>query len=291
VIGDLRDRETLRRALDGAWGVVHSAGWVSLGRDRAGLAREVNVEATGRLLDDAAAAGVRRFVHTSTLWTVAAGTPESPADEDAAWNLDVVRCPYCDTKREAERVVLGRDGSGLRTMALCPGLVIGPRDVRPTSTRLFLELARAGVLAVLPKGGIPVVDAGVLAQAHLRALTAETSGMRLIVAGPYLSYLEMAGLVARLTGSPRRVVALWDAFRPALRGGAWAVERLGLGPSDDFSPAAVSGGFLRLRASGGRADALFGLVHPPPIRSIFEALESHRRSGLAPWLDLRAPED
>jgi dihydroflavonol-4-reductase len=48
----------------------------------------------------------------------------------------------------------------------------------------------------------------------------------------------------------------------------------------------VAGGFLRLHVKGARADAAFGLVHPPPIRSIAEALDDHRRSGRARWLRL-----
>jgi dihydroflavonol-4-reductase len=282
-IGDLRNAADRRAAIAGARGVVHAAGWVSLGRDPRGEGRAINVEATRALLDEAAEAGVERFVYTSTLWTVAAGTEAAPADEDAAWNLEAVRCPYSETKREAERLVLGRDGSPLRTVVLCPALVVGPRDVRPTSTRLLLAMARAPV-ALLPGGGIPIVDARVLALAHLRAMAGGPFGRRLVVAGPYLGYRDLAALVARVAGRPRRVVTLPDALQGPLRRAASLAERLGLGRSGDLSPAAVAGGFLRLHVTGARADAAFGLDHPPPIVSVFEALDDHRRLGRAPWL-------
>ncbi len=229
------------------------------------------------------------FVATATLWTVAAGHADSPATEESAWNLEPIRSPYCDTKREAERLVLGRDREGFRTVVLCPGLVIGPRDVRPTSTRLLLEMAGARLVALLPRGGIPVVDAGVAALAHRRALETEESGRRYIVAGPYLSYPEMARLVASVAGHPRRLVIVPDALRAPIAGLAGLVDRLGLDRSGDFSAAAVHGGFLALHASGARADAAFGLDHPPPVRSVFDALADHQRSGRAPWLDLTPP--
>src|SRR5262249_27482870 len=156
--------------------------WVSLGVDRRGESRAVNVEATTALLDQATAAGVERFVYTSTLWTVAAGTADTPATEDSPWNLECVRSPYCDSKRAAERLVLERNRPTLRTSVLCPGLTIGPRAVRPTSTGLLLIMARSPVV-FLPRGGIPVVDARIVAQAHVRAIERAEPGRRYVVAG------------------------------------------------------------------------------------------------------------
>src|SRR5262249_37248750 len=112
LLGDLCAARDRRRAVEGMRGVVHTAGWVSLGADPRGRSRALNVEATGALLDLCPAAGVERFVFTSTLWTVAAGTAEHPADEHSEWNLHRVRSPYCSTKREAERLVLERDRPG-----------------------------------------------------------------------------------------------------------------------------------------------------------------------------------
>jgi dihydroflavonol-4-reductase len=288
MIGDLRRVEDRARALAGVRGVVHAAGWVSLGSDPRGESRAVNVGATRALLDEGRAAGIDRFVYTSTLWTVAAGTAGGPADEESAWNLDRVSSPYSETKREAERLVLERDRPGFRTVVLCPALVIGPRDVRPTSTRLFLHMARTP-LALLPRGGTPVVDVRVVARAHVRALERAEPGRRYVLAGPYLSYQELAALVARITGKPRRVVTIPDALERPLAWMAGRVDHLVRGRWPEVSAAAVAGGFLRLHVSGARADAAFDLHHPPPIQSIFDALEDFCRSGRAPWLSPRLP--
>ena len=74
LIGDLRDADVRRRALAGVRGVIHTASWVCLGLDPRGNSQAINVEATARLLAEAAQAGVERFVYTSTLYTLAAGT-------------------------------------------------------------------------------------------------------------------------------------------------------------------------------------------------------------------------
>ena len=292
VLGDLRSDEDRRRALAGVGGVVHVAGWVSLRRDRNDQSRGINVEVTRALLDACAPNGIGRFVYTSTLWTTAAGTPGRPAVEADAWNLAPIRSPYSETKREAERLVLGRNGESLRTLVICPGLVVGPRDARPTSTGLLLTMAR-WPLSILPGGGIPLVDATVLARAHLSAYESGEPGTRYIVAGAYQSYPEIARLVAALTGRPSVILNLPGAAERPMRAGVRCLERVAGRRLGEISEAAVAGGFLRLHASGARADAAFGLRHPPPITSIYEALEDHRRTGRAPWLPplVRPPTD
>jgi dihydroflavonol-4-reductase len=269
LIGDLRDAATRGKALDGVRGVIHSAGWVSLGRDPAGLSRAINLDATCALLDDARRAGVERFVLTSTLHTLAAGTALRPADETTPWNLQCVDSPYARSKCEAETRVRQANQSAFETIVLCPGLVVGPRDPKPTSTKLIKTLART-VVALLPGGGIPIIDATVLARAHRQALVSGQAGERYAVVGPYLSYVEMARLVARITGKPQFIVPLPAMLAAPLRGSAMLLNRFGL--SKEFSGTTVSGGFLSLHVSGRIADAHFGLDHPPALESIRAAL-------------------
>jgi hypothetical protein len=99
----------------------------------------------------------------------------------------------------------------------------------------------------------------------------------------------MARLVAEVAGHPRRVVPIPDAWEGPVVGFSRMIDRLRRGKGD-VSAAAAAGGFLRLHVRGDRADTAFGLVHPPPIHSIFAALDDARRHGRAPWLrDLRPP--
>jgi|GEM_PF-788800 len=282
VIGDLRDPDLRARAVAGAWGVVHCGGWVNLGVDARGEARAINVEATSGLVEQCVAAGVERFIYTSTLQTIAAGSVSQPADEESTWNLDTVESPYVRSKREIEEILLSQ-GERLPTLVICPGMVIGPRDPRPTSTRVLMEMARTP-LAFLPAGGIPVIDAQVLAQAHQQALESDLLGERLALVGPYLSFRDQARLVARLTGWPRWVVAMPDLLEKPLTRLAGGLDRLLGGRVEAVSAATVAGGFLRFHVKGDRADRMFNLKHPPPIRSIYDALADLRRSGRAPWV-------
>ncbi len=271
LIGDLTDPGFRRAALEGVRGVVHAAGWVSLGPDVQGISYSSNVELTRALLADASQAGVERFVYTSTLYTLAAGTPDRPADESTAWNLERLDSPYTRTKRIAERMVLEASRPGFTTIALCPGMVLGPRDLKPTSTKVVRTIARTKI-AILPLGGIPIIDAAVIALAHRRALISGGDGERYAVVGPYLSYPEMARIVAAITGRPSRVISIPDRLESLIEWGADCVGFLSLRRLPNVSRELVAGGFLRLHVSGARADACFGLVHPPAIETIAQSL-------------------
>lgn len=271
LIGDIRDPGVREEAAAGVRGVIHSAGWVSLGPDRRGLGHAVNVEATRSLIEQARQSGVRRFIYTSTLHTIAAGTPDAPAEESTTWNLQCVDSPYCRSKRHAEDLVRAASDDAFETIVLCPGMVLGPRDPKPTSTRLLHALASRRI-AVVPRGGIPVIDAEVLALAHRRALTSGRPGARYAIVGPYVSYPELARLVAEVTGRPRVVLTAIDSLKRPLILLARLIEGLRL--EAEFSVATVSGGFLALHVSGRRADACFRLQHPAPLCTIRSALES-----------------
>jgi dihydroflavonol-4-reductase len=271
VLGDLRDPSVRKKSVAGMRGVIHVAGWVSLGSDRRRLGHQINVVATRELIQESRAAGVERFVYTSTLHTLAAGSAATPADENTPWNLECVDSPYCRSKRQAEDLVRRASDEGFETVVLCPGMVLGPRDPKPTSTRLLHALARSQV-AVVPRGGIPIIDASVLALAHRRALMSGQPGERYAVVGPYLSYPGLASLVGEVAGRPRIVLTAPDLSRGPLM----LLARLAglLGVPTEFSATTVAGGFLSLHVSGRRADACFRLEHPSPLDTIRAAILS-----------------
>jgi dihydroflavonol-4-reductase len=267
--GDLQDPKTRRRAVAGVRGVIHAAGWVSLGRDPEGLSRSTNVDATRGLLDDARRAGVERFVMSSTIHTLAAGLANAPADETTPWNLECVDSPYARSKREAEAHVRAANRGQFTTIVLCLGMVVGPRDPKPTSTRLLRTLARSRVV-FLPGGGIPIVDAAIVARSHRLALTLGEPSERYAIVGPYVSYPQLAGLVAQVTGRPGLVIPLPACLLSPLRAAANLADRLN--PRAELSGTTVAGGFLRLHVSGRRADGCFGLEHPPALETVRSAL-------------------
>jgi nucleoside-diphosphate-sugar epimerase len=118
VRGDLLHPETLKAALDGANFVIHSAAY--LGSDLS-TAREVNVEGTRNLARLATEAGIRRFVHISTLSVHGDPMPKEVSEESPLATTSPV--PYCSTKALAELALEEARASGLETVVLRPGAI------------------------------------------------------------------------------------------------------------------------------------------------------------------------
>src|SRR5919204_5435841 len=67
VIGDLRNRESLKRALDGCTQLYHVAAHYALWARRPSVFYDINVTGTRLLLEAARAVGTQRIVYTSTI--------------------------------------------------------------------------------------------------------------------------------------------------------------------------------------------------------------------------------
>jgi len=67
VQGDLQDQDAMRRAMDGIDTVLHLAALATAHSPDPDMYMRDNAKAVGMLLDEAAKAGVRRFVHVSSI--------------------------------------------------------------------------------------------------------------------------------------------------------------------------------------------------------------------------------
>ncbi len=128
IAGDVRDRATVQDALLGVDTVYHLAAVFR----RAGVPdseyRSVHVDATRQLVECSAAAGVRRFVHCSTVGVHGDVEAQAPAAEDAPFHPGDI---YQVTKLEGERMALDTAGRvGLPLTVVRPGPIYGPGDRR-----------------------------------------------------------------------------------------------------------------------------------------------------------------
>jgi dihydroflavonol-4-reductase len=125
--GDIRDPDIVRRAVEGREIVYHLAAVFRRAGVPDSLYREVHVDATRRLIEAATEAGVRRFVHCSTVG-VHGDVADGPADEDAPTAPADI---YQRTKLEGEATA--RDTAartGLPVTIVRPGPIYGPADRR-----------------------------------------------------------------------------------------------------------------------------------------------------------------
>ena len=215
VRGALGDEDAARRLVEGCDALMHIAAVYRTAGHPDSYYREINVLGTRILLEAAAAAGVRRFVHTSTVG-VHGDVKNPPADENAPIAPTDI---YQETKAEAD--ALAREFGktrGLEVAIVRPGAIYGPGETR--LLKVFKGIAR-GRYAVVGTGAphYHLVFIDDLVDGFLLALDRpEAAGETFIIAGPHsLSQDDLAREVARATGG-----SVWPFHLPA-----WPIQRLG----------------------------------------------------------------
>ncbi len=148
VVGALHDPAVCTEACRNVGTVFHVAARVGVWGRTEDFRRD-NVDATHALLAAAKAAGVTRFVYTSTPSVVYNGLDLAGADESLPLTT-ACPSPYPLTKAEAERAVLAANGEGFATAALRPHLIWGVGD--PHLVPRVLARARAGRLRIVGDG-------------------------------------------------------------------------------------------------------------------------------------------
>jgi nucleoside-diphosphate-sugar epimerase len=198
VLGDLADTGALGRLVEGVEGVLHVAAVYRTAGHPDSYYRDVNVRGVERLLEASAAAGVRRFVHTSTVG-VHGHVANPPADETSPLDPGDI---YQATKAEGEKLALGFHAArGLPVVVVRPGAIYGPGETR--LLKLFRAIAR-GRYAVVGSGRplYHLVYIDDLVAGFLLALDHPSApGEAFIIAGPRpISQADLASLIARKTG-------------------------------------------------------------------------------------------
>jgi nucleoside-diphosphate-sugar epimerase len=207
--GDLTDTASLAAATSGAAIVYNIAAIYRKAGIRASEYSAVNVDGVSPLLQPAAAAGVRRIVHCSTVG-VHGDIEHPPADEDAPLRPGDI---YQETKLEGERVA--RDlaaAHGLELVIARPSGIYGPGDRR--LLKLFRGVARRRFV-ILGKGQIyyhlTYID-DLVEGFRLCGRVPEAAGRTYILAGGEVGTLkELVALIARETGvkPPRLRLPVW----------------------------------------------------------------------------------
>lgn len=174
VRGDVTDVHACLKACEGAEAVFHVAALASVSVRLEPYVR-TNIDGTRTLLGAAKAAGVRRFVYTSTPSVVFSPTGHVGSNEAEPLTTQTMS-PYAFTKARAEEHVLAANEPAFRTLALRPHLVWGPGDTQLTAK--LVERAQRGRLRLVGDGHekVDTTYIGNCVDAHLLAERALEQG-------------------------------------------------------------------------------------------------------------------
>lgn len=285
VEGDMLNVPGFAAALAGVDVVFHTAAYFrdsyKGGRHWPAL-KAANVDGTRALLTAAHAAGVRRFVHVSSV-AVLTGAPGAVIDETMLRH-ERDADDYYRSKILSDREVLGFLDAHPDFWAamVLPGWMHGPGDIGPTSAgQTVLEVA-AGRLPGLPPGSFSVVDARDVARAMILANAKGRRGERYLAAGRHMTMAELVPLIGAATGvkTPTRripqallylIAAGYEAYarltgRPVLM--SWAMAR------------AVAREADRSRYDPGKSERELGLTFRPVAETLRDEVAWFRVNGL-----------
>lgn len=174
VRGDLTNRDAVISACAGVDAVIHAAALPGIAVQWAPY-EQTNIRGTEHVLAGCRAQGVSRLVYTSSPSVVFAGVDQCGVDESAPYDFAWMKANgahYSHSKALAEQAVLAASDATLRTCALRPHLIWGPRD-NHLIPRLIVR-ARAGRLRRIGDGTnrVDTIYVENAAVAHLQAADA-----------------------------------------------------------------------------------------------------------------------
>jgi len=229
VLGDVADREVLRRAASGQDAVLHLAAKVDVTGPWAEYV-SANIEGTRNIVEACRSGGVSRLVHVSSPSVAHGGRAivglgAEPADPASA------RGHYSRSKAVAEVAALAADSPALAVLVVRPHLVWGPGDTQLVAR--VVERAKAGRLPAIGSG-TALMDTTYVdnaADAMVAAVDAcgRVHGEALVVSNgeprPILEILQRVCRAAGVPGPGRSVpfAAAWLAG--AAVEGVWTISR------------------------------------------------------------------
>ncbi|MEZ4219293.1 MAG: NAD-dependent epimerase/dehydratase family protein [Polyangiaceae bacterium] len=280
---DVTDAEAVAKSAAGAEGAFLCMGQVSRDPKDSEAMYRAHVLATRHALQGLRDAGVRRVVVASTSGTLAISEdPEFIASEDHPGSGELVlRFPYYRSKLYAEREALELSAPGFEVIVVNPTLLLGPGDLRESSTgdvRRFLERE----IPAAPAGGLAFVDVRDVAQGMWQAFERGEAGERYLLNAKNMTVRAFFQRLERMTGIPAPRLPL-PASRSLSLGAhallAGVVDRLGGElPVDETS---VEMGQLYWYCSGAKAERSLGFSPRDPGETLRDTVDDLIARGVA----------
>ncbi len=200
VYGDVLDGESVRVASGGCDTLYHAAALYDFWVPNPESLYAVNIEGTKNVLGAALQSGVGKVVYTSSTASLGAHGKDSPATEEAQFNMWDAGEHYTRSKYLAEAEAMKFCQSGLPLVVVNPAMVIGVGDSRPTpSGKMILDVVN-GKMPGYIEGGINLVDVEDVARGHVLAAQKGKTGERYILGNENMTISDYFKLIAEVAG-------------------------------------------------------------------------------------------
>jgi nucleoside-diphosphate-sugar epimerase len=212
VRGDIMDRESLIRGMEGCTQVYHLAAYAKNWSKDPAIFFHQNLDGMKNVFEAARNAGVRRIVFTSTIVVFGPTPPGVVGDESMPRITARYYTEYEESKAVAESEALKMAASGLPVVIVNPTRVYGPGKLTEgNSVSLMLDMYQKGRLPILLNHGENVgnyVLVDDLVRGHILAMERGRIGERYILGGENVSLKGLFLIVNELTGKRHRQFSL-----------------------------------------------------------------------------------
>jgi len=201
VPGDILQRDSMRKGMEGSDLVFHLAGWYKLGSRDWMRAEAINVAGSRNVLRLAHELGVPKIIYTST--TTVFGDTKGQMVDESFFQGGPFLTEYDRTKWLAHyKVALPLIDQGAPITIVMPGLAYGPGD--HSLMGQLMTLFYQGRLLAIPGPNFVHTYAYVedVAEGHLLAADKGRSGESYIITGPAVPLGEVVDFWGQLTGKP-----------------------------------------------------------------------------------------
>lgn len=231
--GNVLDLDDCKKSVKGVDTVFHAAAIYKAYMPDPTAMYDVNLRGTFNMLEAARRAkSVEKTIYTASI--VSLGRPKqgeigNEATQYEAWNID-----FSYSRAKYHSRVLAEDFAkwGQDVRVVCPGVVLGPRDITPTpSGQLILNMLSKQGPPVYVDGGANYVDVRDAALVHVLAAEAGKAGERYLATAHNLSNGALVNAIERATGGHRKYRKIpAGVARFLIKGMAKAAKRKGEDP-------------------------------------------------------------
>ena len=198
--GDITNKDSLRSVFKNVDIVFHTAALINLDRRYEKQIRQVNVEGTRNVCEAAVKAGVKKFIHFSSVDAFYRFPIEEPLLESRNLIDDPNAVPYDLSKADGQKIVLKFCEKDLDASIIHPTSIVGPNDFKPGLPMQEMVNLANGKRKLLPNWGYNFVDVRDLCITAISAVKLGKTGQNYIVGGEYHLYSYIAELMKQQLG-------------------------------------------------------------------------------------------
>jgi dihydroflavonol-4-reductase len=205
--GDMLQPEALQMLMQDCDTVIHCAALISLAGDLDGLLYETNVTGTQMVIDNALKAGIKRFIHISSIHAFKQQPEVAVLDETAA-PADEKSYAYGRSKYAGQQIALAANNESMEVLVINPTSIIGPYDFKPSLMgKTIIDLYK-GRLPFIFNGGFNFCDSRDIANAVVNATSIGKSGEVYLLGGQWHSLKELVQFISKASSKKINPVGL-----------------------------------------------------------------------------------